>query len=428
MLGGSEVGHMHIAAGRVVKQDVVRITESIESSDFTGRIERFIRGKRRVHILGLASDAGIHSSIYHFYGVLKACKKFNVEEVFIHAFLDGRDTLPKETHRYLEILEKYIKEVGVGKIASVCGRFYAMDRDNRWERTEKAFNMLVKGEGRSAGSWKEALESAYRNNETDEFVYPTIIERDGVIKDGDAVVFVNFRADRARQLTKLLSKLKITLVTMTRYFKRQRIPFLFDKVKVRNSLGEYMSRLGLRQVRIAESEKYAHVTYFFNCGREKPFKNEDRFIFPSPRVKTYDKTPEMRAYDIAEKAVEVAGEYNFVLVNFANPDMVGHTGNLDATIEAIKHVDTCLGMIVKEYLKRGYFVAVVGDHGNAEEMIDEKTKQPKTSHTFNPVPFIVLEKGVELENGELHNVAPTILELAGYRKPRSMKSKSIAKR
>ena len=424
MLGGSEVGHMHIAAGRIVKQDVVRITESIKSGEFTQKIAPYLKNAKRVHILGLASDAGVHSSIYHFYGVMKACKELGIKDVFIHAFLDGRDTLPKEAEKYLKVLEDYCKELGIGEIASICGRYYAMDRDKRWDRTKKAFDMLTKGIGRKAKNWRDAINKAYRFGETDEFVKPTMINEEGKIRNGDVVVFINFRPDRARQLTQMLSKMRISLITMTQYFEDQKIPFLFGEIKVKNSLGEIISKIGKKQIRIAESEKYAHVTYFFNCGREEPFEGEDRVIFPSPKVPTYDLTPKMRAYDIAEKAVEVAGKYDFVLINFANPDMVGHTGNLKATIEAIKHVDKCLKKVVDAYLSLGYLVAITGDHGNAEEMIDVKTGSKKTSHTFNPVPFIILEdkKGIKLKNGGLSNIAPTLLKLIGIEKPKEMGS------
>ncbi|MCD6381625.1 MAG: 2,3-bisphosphoglycerate-independent phosphoglycerate mutase [Candidatus Aenigmarchaeota archaeon] len=444
MLGGSEVGHLHLGAGRIVPQDLTRINKSIKSGNFfknkalISAIKNVIKKHSSLHILGLLSDAGVHSHISHFFAVLKLAKKFNLKNVFIDVFLDGRDTPPKSAEKYLKILEKEIKKIGIGKIASISGRYYAMDRDTRWKRVKLVYDLLTIGKGRKASNVFEALHLAYKLGETDEFVKPTLIDSNSLIKDGDSIIFVNFRSDRARQLTGAFTKKrfgafrrvkrpKVMFVTFTEYEKGLNAKVAFKPLEIKNTFGEWISGLGLKQLRIAETEKYAHVTYFFNGGAEKPFRDEDRVLIPSPRVSTYDKKPEMSAYKITKKLLRVMHKYDFILVNYANPDMVGHTGNLKATIKAIKVVDKCLGVVVDSALRNDMVVAIVGDHGNAEQMIDYKTGQPITSHTFNPVPFIIInyEKNIILKRGGLSNVAATLLKLMGLEKPREMTSKSL---
>lgn len=445
MLGGSEVGHIHLGAGRVVPQELTQINKAIRNGDFfkNKAILHAIRNVKKnntsLHIIGLLSDAGVHSHISHFYALLRLAKKHRIDNVFIHAFLDGRDTQPKSAMKYIRALERKIKQIGIGKIASLCGRYYAMDRDKRWKRVKLAYDLLTLGRGRKVTSAIEGVRVAYRNGETDEFVRPTIIDESGIVKDGDSIIFINFRSDRARQLTEALIKKKfnnfkrekrprVFFVTLTEYEKNLNVKVAFPPLKIHNTIGEWLSRLGLKQLRIAETEKYAHVTYFFSGGREKPFKGEDRILVPSPKVSTYDKKPEMSAKKITKKLLHKIKEYDFVLVNFANPDMVGHTGNLQATIKSIKVVDECIGKIIKEANKWNRIVVLVGDHGNADQMIDYKTKKPLTSHTFNPVPFIILSEernNIKLRNGGLANVAPTLLKLMGLKKPKEMTARSL---
>ena len=444
MLGGSEVGHIHLGAGRIIPQDLTRINRAIRNGEFFKNkslleaIKNVKKHNSSLHILGLLSDAGVHSHISHFYALLKLAKKYRVRNVLIHVFLDGRDTPPKSAMKYIKALESQIRKTGVGKIASLCGRYYAMDRDKRWKRVKLAYDLLTLGKGRKAANAIEGLKLAYQNGESDEFVKPTIIEKRETVKDNDSVIFINFRSDRARQLTEAFvkkkfnnfkrnKKPKVFFVTFVEYEKGLNAKVAFRPIEIKNTLGEWLSKLGLKQLRIAETEKYAHVTYFFNGGREKPFKGEDRILIPSPKVSTYDKKPEMSAYKITKRLLPKIKDYDFVLVNFANPDMVGHTGNLRATIKAIKAVDECIGKIVKEARKQNRIVVLVGDHGNADQMIDYKTKKPLTSHTFNPVPFIIVsdENNIELRNGGLANVAPTLLKLMDLKKPKEMAARSL---
>ncbi len=437
-LGGSEVGHLHLGAGRIVPQELKRIDDSIKDGSFFKNrqilwvMEKVKRNKSKLHLLGLLSDAGVHSHISHFVALLRMAKRNGIKDVYVHAFLDGRDTPPKSAIKYVRWIEREMKKLGVGKIATLCGRYYAMDRDKRWKRTKKAYDLLTDGLGIFEKDPVTAIRNAYKRGETDEFISPVIIDKNGIIRSDDGVVFVNFRSDRARQLTEALTKknfrwfrtkkLRIFFVGLAEFEKKLKLRSAFPPLKIKNSFGEWISKLGLKQLRIAETEKYPHVTYFFNCGREKPFKGEDRTVIPSPKVSTYDKKPEMSAYKITRKLIPLIEKYDFILVNFANPDMVGHTGNLKATIKAIKVVDECLGKIVKEAKKHNRIIVVTADHGNAEEMIDYKTGEPKTSHTFNPVPFIVINynRKIRLEPGGLANVAPTLLELMSLEKPREM--------
>lgn len=435
-IGGSEVGHMHIGAGRVVPQDIVRIDSAIKDKSFfrnkvfLDEITRSKKTNHALHLLGLLSDGGVHSHINHLFALLELSKKLGQENVFIHALLDGRDTRQKSAEKYIGMLEKKAKELGIGKIATIIGRYYAMDRDNRWGREHKAYDSIVNGNGLYAKSAMQGLVQAYARGETDEFVSPTIIEGTPRVEPSDSIIFFNFRSDRARELTRAFVQgkfrkfvrkklLDIKFATLTQYDRNVKTPVAFMPVETNNTLGETLSRLGMRQLRIAETEKYAHVTYFFNAGHDGPFPKEDRILVPSPMVSTYDKKPEMSANSVAKRAAEQIskGNYSFTLVNFANPDMVGHTGKLDAAINAIECVDKCLGKIIDANNIAGSTLIVTADHGNAEKMIENG--KPHTSHTLNPVPFILCKEGFALkESGSLANIAPTVAEIMGIKKPK----------
>ena len=448
-LGGSEVGHLHLGAGRIIEQDLTRINKSIQDGSFF-RNKALLKAMNNVkknnsslHVLGLLSDAGIHSHINHFLAVLKLAKK-NKINIYVHAFLDGRDTPPKSAGKYIRMLETEINRLGVGKIVSLCGRYYSMDRDNRWDREHKAYDLLVNGIGRKANNAMQGLKLAYSKGETDEFVKPTLILDKGkehLIKDHDSVIFINFRSDRSRELTRAFVQgkfgkfrreklLKLYFVTLTQYDKKIKTFVAFKPLKIKNTLPEILDKNNLKQLRIAETEKYAHVTYFFNAGREHPFPSENRILIPSPKIPTYDMKPEMSAIKITNKLLPEIKKHDFILVNFANPDMVGHTGNLKAAIKAIETVDSCVGKIVKEAEKQNMTAVIVADHGNAEQMIDYKTGDKLTSHTFNKVPFIVLKNGIKLKTDKeygLSNVAPTVLDLIDLKKPKEMTAESLIK-
>lgn len=432
-LGGSEVGHMHIGAGRLVPQMPKVITESIEDGSFFEKdtlIEAVRHAKSnggKLHVMGLCSDKGIHSLIQHLYGVLELADRKDFEDVVVHMFLDGRDTEPKVAKRYVKELEEKMEEF-TGKVATVSGRYYAMDRDRRWDRTKKAYDAIVRGEGISAGSALEAVDEAYERGESDEFVKPTVVDR-GEVEDGDSVFIFNFRADRCIQMTRALTDPEfdsfetryfdeLYFASMTMYSDEFDNPVAFKKDCVDRTLGEVIAENGVKQYRIAESEKLAHVTYFFSGRREEPFEGEDRKIFPSPKVDVYDKTPEMRAEAIKNKALEVMEECNhgFVFLNFSNCDMVGHTGKYDAAVKAAEKVDECVGELF-EYCKGSeYTLMITADHGNAEEMKDEKGDS-LTAHSKNKVPFIFCGKE-ELEwheNPELYRIAPAVLKMNGIK-------------
>ena len=399
--GGSEVGHLHLGAGRLIPQKMVEIDGYItDGSFFRNRHLVSACKRKRVHFIGLLSDQGVHSHIRH----LKALLKMR-PDAFVHAFLDGRDTPPKSALKYVRQFRN---------IATVSGRYYAMDRDGRWKRIQKAFDCMTKGKGREAKTAEQAVLDAYKRGETDEFVSPTLVNPDGVIREGDAVVFFNFRADRARQLTKkFLEETKTYFVSMSEYDKALEERIAFKPHYVEDSLGEVLSMAGKTQLRIAETEKYAHVTFFFSGEREKPFKGEDRVLVRSPRVATYDLKPEMSAYEVTDKLVKAAKKYDFVIINYANGDMVGHTGIFRAAVKAVESVDKCVGKIIPLFDE----CIILADHGNCEAM----TGKTKTSHTLNPVPCIlVTERKIKLKKGSLYNIAPTILELMGIKKPGKM--------
>ena len=448
-MGNSEVGHTNIGAGRIVYQDLTRITKSIEDGEFfsmkefSAAIENCQKNGSKLHIMGLLSDGGVHSHIRHLFALLEFAKRKDFEDVYVHCFLDGRDTPPASGESYLLKLEEKMKEKGVGKIASISGRFYAMDRDKRWERVEKAYNALVRGQGEKMASAISAIESSYQKEVFDEFVEPTVIcngeEPIAKIENHDSVIFFNFRPDRAREITRSLvdpefdgfkvEPLNLYFVCFSQYDETiPNVEIAFKPEVLKNTFGEYIAKQGLTQLRIAETEKYAHVTFFFNGGEEKQYKGEDRILIPSPKVQTYDLKPEMSAYEVTSKVVEAVkkDQYDVIILNYANPDMVGHTGNLDAAIKAIEAVDECVQKVVEAVEEKNGMIIMTADHGNAEQMIDYKTGEPHTAHTTNPVPLVLIGgEGVKLKEGKLADLAPTMLELLELSKPTEMTGTSL---
>lgn len=445
-MGNSEVGHLNIGSGRIVYQELTRITKAIEDGDFFEN-EALMKAMKNakennasLHLMGLLSDGGVHSHIGHLKGLLEFAKKEGLQKVYVHAFMDGRDVPPSSGKDFIVKAEEMMKEVGVGQIATVSGRYYAMDRDNRWERVQLAYNAIVLGEGEKASSAVEAIENSYHDEKTDEFVIPCVIEEDGhptaTIKNGDSVVFFNFRPDRARELTRAINDkefagfkretLNLTFVTMTQYDKTlEGVNVAFKPQTLVNTLGEYVSSKGLKQLRIAETEKYAHVTFFFNGGVEKENPGEERKVIPSPKVATYDLKPEMSAYEVTDELLDRLDQdkYDMIILNFANPDMVGHTGVVKAAIKAIEAVDECLGKIVDKVLEKDGTVFITADHGNAETEIDFSTGNPFTAHTTNPVPFVWVSNNINgrtLKSGKLADIAPTMLNVMNLEVPKEM--------
>ncbi|HET6201470.1 MAG TPA: 2,3-bisphosphoglycerate-independent phosphoglycerate mutase [Planctomycetota bacterium] len=455
LIGNSEVGHLNLGAGRVVWQPITRIDLAIEKGKFfenrvfLDAVEAARRSGGAVHLLGLVSDGGVHSVDRHYFALLEllARRAFPGDRVFFHAVLDGRDTLPRSAEGYLAALERAIARAGVGRIATVLGRYYAMDRDQRWDRTRRAYEALTRGAGFGAASAAEALAGAYARGETDEFVQPTVVggPAAGRVRDGDAVLFFNFRPDRMRQIVRAFFEEKFEgferavaprpiLAAMTQYREEFPVPVAFPPTYLRGVLGEVFAGLGGKQLRIAETEKYAHVTYFFNGGDERTFPGEERVLVPSPKVATYDQAPEMSAREVTSRllgAIE-AGAHDAFVVNYANPDMVGHTGVLPAAIEAVRVVDACVGAVAEEVLRRGGVLAITSDHGNCEVMVDPATGSPHTAHTTNPVPFLLVSpaaRGARLEGGgRLADVAPTLLDFLGLPAPREMEGRSLLRR
>ena len=449
-MGNSEVGHLNIGSGRIIRMDVSRIDVMIEEGKFdedpTLQASMKHGAAHRLHIMGLVSDGGVHSMNTHLYALIHMAKKLGVKDVFIHVFTDGRDTPPHSGLGFVTDLVKVMDEVGCGKIASVCGRYYAMDRDKRWERVEKAFNAMVLGAGKHATDPLKAIETSYAEGKTDEFVDPfTIVDVNGMpvglIKDNDACLFFNYRADRGRELSMALTDNELPqpprdkapkylhYTTMTEYDRNFPHHVVLKRETNKNIMGEVVSNAGLTNLRVAETEKYPHVTYFFNGGAEKPFPGEDREMVPSPKVATYDLMPEMSAEgvtDIVVKALE-SKKYDLIVVNFANPDMVGHSGVFEAAKKAVEAVDACLARIEKAYKERGGTWLITADHGNSETMIDPVTKGPHTYHTTNPVPFLVVNKDPRplRTGGALRDIAPTILGLLGVPQPEDMTGKSL---
>ncbi len=451
-MGNSEVGHLNMGAGRIVYQELTRITKEIEDGDFF-KNEALLKAMKNakennssIHFMGLLSDGGVHSHNTHLYGLLEMAKREGLEKVYVHCFLDGRDTPPASGKGYIEALQAKMKEIGVGEIGVVSGRYYAMDRDNRWDRVELAYKALTKGEGVKGTDAAEAVQASYDNEKTDEFVLPTVIEKDGapvtVISDKDSVVFFNFRPDRAREITRAFcadefdgfareKRLDLTYVCFTEY--DDTIPnktIAFHKVQLTNTFGEYLAAHNMTQARIAETEKYAHVTFFFNGGIEEPNKGEDRILVKSPKVATYDLQPEMSAPAVCDKLVDAikSDKYDVIIINFANPDMVGHTGVEAAAVKAVEAVDACVGRAVEALKEVDGQMFICADHGNAEQLVDYNTGDPFTAHTTNPVPFILVNADPKYslrENGCLADIIPTLIELMGMEQPEEMTGKSL---
>ncbi|WP_300385365.1 2,3-bisphosphoglycerate-independent phosphoglycerate mutase [Clostridium sp.] len=446
-MGNSEVGHLNIGSGRVIYQELTRITKEIEEGGFFTNeallkaVNNAKNNNKALHLMGLLSNGGVHSHINHIKGLLDLAKKSGLKEVYLHGFMDGRDVPPSSGKGFVVEIEDYMKEIGLGKVATLSGRYYAMDRDNRWERVELAYNAMVLGKGEKANSAVKAMENSYHDNKTDEFVLPVVVDENGRIKDGDSIIFFNFRPDRARELTRAINDkvftgferetLGLTFVTMTQYDKTlEGVDVAYRAESISNTLGEYVSKQGKNQLRIAETEKYAHVTFFFNGGVEKEYPGEDRALILSPKVATYDLKPEMSAYEVTEELLNRLDQdkYDMVILNFANPDMVGHTGIMSAAVKAIEVVDECLGKIANKILEKDGDLFVTADHGNAEVMIDFSTGTPFTAHTTDPVPFVWVSKNTEgkmLEEGRLADIAPTMLGRMGLEAPAEMSGKSL---
>lgn len=447
-MGNSEVGHLNIGAGRVVYQPLVEITKDIREGTFYEKpilVEAYTKAKnqgKNLHLAGLLSDGGVHSHSDHLYALLKMAKKYEIKNVYVHCFLDGRDTPPQSGIKFVKELEEKIKEIGVGKIATLSGRYFSMDRDKNWDRTEKGYRLMVEGLGNGELSPITAIEKSYAKGITDEFLEPTLIEKDGLVKEGDVFINFNYRPDRARQITRALNDkefsgfsrnwLKLSYYSMRQYDVTIDAPFIYVDKELTNTLGEVLSKNGLSQLRTAETEKYAHVTFFFNGGKEEAFKGETRLLVDSPKVATYNLKPEMAAYELTEKTIDVLekGEEDVIIINYANPDMVGHTGVLSAAVKAIKTVDECATKVIKKVLEKDGVVLVTADHGNAELMIDPVTNTPFTAHTTNKVPFILISndeklKKAKLKDGKLADIAPTILEILQIEKPCEMDGETL---
>ncbi|QNM05403.1 2,3-bisphosphoglycerate-independent phosphoglycerate mutase [Qiania dongpingensis] len=451
-MGNSEVGHLNMGAGRIVYQELTRITKEIQDGDFfkneafKAAVENCKKHDSALHLYGLVSDGGVHSHNTHIYGLLELAKRAGLTKVYVHCFLDGRDTPPTSGKDYVAELVEKMKEIGVGKVASVSGRYYAMDRDNRWDRVELAYRALTKGEGKTGTDPVEIIQASYDEGVNDEFVLPSVVVEDGApvatIQNGDSVIFYNFRPDRAREITRAFcddaftgfdrgERIKTTYVCFTEY--DVTIPnklVAFHKVEITNTFGEYLAAHNMTQARIAETEKYAHVTFFFNGGVEEPNKGEDRILVKSPKVATYDLKPEMSAYEVCDKLVEAikSSKYDVIIINFANPDMVGHTGIEAAAIKAVEAVDECVGRAVAAIEEVDGQMFICADHGNAEQLIDYEHGGSFTAHTINPVPFILVNYDPEYtlrEGGCLADIAPTLIEMMGMEQPEEMTGKSL---
>ena len=453
-MGNSEVGHLNMGAGRIIYQNLTKITKSIEDGDFftnkalTEAVENCKKHNSALHLYGLVSPGGVHSHITHIYALLKLAKDNGLEKVYLHAFLDGRDTPPTSAAGFLEEVEAKMREIGAGKVATISGRYYAMDRDKNWDRVEKAYNAMVAGEGSTASSVKECMGKSYADGVTDEFVVPTVIlengEPTGKISANDSIIFFNFRPDRARQITRAFCDedfegfkrvngfMPVKYVCFTDYdetIANKTVAFTEEPPK--NTLGEYVSSLGLKQLRIAETEKYAHVTFFFNGGVEEPNEGEERILVPSPKdVPTYDLKPEMSAPAVTEKLIDAIKnkKADLIIINYANPDMVGHTGVIEAAVKAIETIDGCVARVVDELIKVDGQMFICADHGNSDQLIDYATGKPFTAHTTNPVPFVIVNcpkaKGIK-ENGKLCDIAPTLLDMMDIPQPEEMTGHSL---
>lgn len=451
-MGNSEVGHLNIGAGRVVYQDFTRISKDIredklKNNDKLKDLFNYLKvNDKSLHLLGLVSDGGVHSHLNHLIGIVREAKNFGIQKVFIHAFTDGRDTPPRSANTYIRELQKELKIIGLGEIITVSGRYYAMDRDKRWERIEAAYNVMVHGGGKVANSPELAIENSYRDDIDDEFIIPTFIsgKEYGLIKKEDGLLFFNFRADRARQITEALNNesfnafdreefLNLKYYTMTQYDKNYKnVEILYPPLELENTLGKFLSSKNKTQLRIAETEKYAHVTYFFNGGVEKEYDGETRVLVNSPKVATYDLKPEMSAKEVTDKLLEEISlnKHDLIVVNYANPDMVGHTGKMEPLIKALEFVDNQMDRVIKKVLELNGTVLLTSDHGNSEEMISKTSNKTITSHTTNKVPFIIIDKNkYELNsNLSISNIAPTILDIMGLEKPDEISENSIIKK
>ena len=447
-MGNSEVGHTNMGAGRIVYQELTRITKSIqdgtffENEAFISAMENAKKNDSALHLIGLLSDGGVHSHNTHLYALVEMAKKFGLTKVYVHCLLDGRDVPPSSGKDYVQQLSDKLEEIGVGKIATVMGRYYAMDRDNRWERVEKAYAAMVYGEGDKAACGVCAVANSYDKDVTDEFVVPCVVEGAAPIQANDSVIFFNFRPDRAREITRTFVDpdfngferrngfFPLTYVCMTQYDATMpNVQVAFKPQSLKNTLGEYLSANGKTQLRIAETEKYAHVTFFFNGGVETVYEGEDRILVKSPKVATYDLQPEMSAYEVTDKMVEAvkSGKYDVIILNYANCDMVGHTGVFEAAVKAVEAVDTCVGRVVEAIREMDGVLLLTADHGNADKMVDEDGS-PFTAHTTNPVPFCVAGYSCELrEGGRLADIAPTMLQILGLPQPEEMDGKSLIK-
>ncbi|MBE6851979.1 MAG: 2,3-bisphosphoglycerate-independent phosphoglycerate mutase [Ruminococcus sp.] len=447
-MGNSEVGHTNIGAGRIVYQMLVKISKSIKDGDFfenkvlCDAMNNCKEKDSSLHLMGLLSPGGVHSHMEHLYGLLEMAKKNGLSKVYVHTFLDGRDVPPSSAADFMQEAVDEINKIGVGSVATVAGRFYAMDRDNAWDRVEKAYNAMVFGEGEQACCPVQAIKTSYENGVTDEFMLPTVTDKNGMIKENDSVIFFNFRPDRARQLTRTFVDpefagferkngfFPVHFVCMAQYdASMPNVSVAFPPEQLTMTLGEYLSSLGKTQLRIAETQKYAHVTFFFNGGEEKQFEGEDRILIKSPDVETFDMKPEMSAYEVTDAVVDAinADKYDVIILNYANCDMVGHTGIFDAAKAAVEAVDTCVGRTVEAVLAKGGVALITADHGNADKMY-EADGSPFTAHTTNLVPFVVVGKDCELrEGGVLADIAPTMLELLGVPQPAQMTGKSLIK-
>ncbi len=445
-MGNSEVGHTNIGGGRVVFQDLPRISRSIEDGTFfenaayVAAMDACLKNDSSLHLYGLLSDGGVHSHLNHLFALLKMAKIRGLSKVYIHAFLDGRDVSPTSGKDFVAATVDKCRELGIGKIATVMGRYYAMDRDKRWDRVERAYDAMVYGDGIQNADPVDAVAQSYKNNVTDEFVEPVVCDKDGCISDNDSIIFFNYRPDRAREITRAFVDSEfdgfqrqffpLTYVCTTEYdASMPNVQVAFPRQKVENGLGEYLSKMGMTQLRIAETEKYAHVTFFFNGGVETVYPGEDRVLVNSPKVATYDLQPEMSAYEVTDRCVEriESGEYDVIILNFANCDMVGHTGIFEAAVKAVETVDECVGRVVEATQSMGGIAMITADHGNAEEMA-KADGSPMTAHTTNLVPFIVVGAAVELQEGRLADIAPTILDVMGLACPEEMDGKSLIKK
>ena len=443
-MGNSEVGHMNIGAGRIVYQPLELINKSIEDKDFFENEELLKvmnhtkKNNSKLHIMGLISDGGVHSHIDHLMAILDMCKEQKIEKVYLHLFTDGRDVLPKSAYTYISKVEEKLEQIGIGSIATIGGRYYGMDRDNNYDRLKVGYDAIVNGLGETSLSIKEYIEDSYSKEIIDEFFVPTVFDKNGRLEENDGLIVFNFRKDRLREILTAITNKNFNDMAVTKFNNVQTVTMMpvvesviaehaFDDPKLTNILGEYIEKQGKSQLRIAETEKYAHVTFFFDGGKEVDYKNEKKILIPSPKVATYDLKPEMSAYQVSDELLNELGNYDLIILNFANGDMVGHTGVLEAAIKAVESVDECLGKIYQKVEELGGTMIITADHGNCEEMLDENNNV-LTAHTTNPVPFIVTNKNISLVPGKLGDIAPTILELMNIEKPAEMTGESLIKK